>query len=43
MHAYAVGFHAAREASRWQGFGGSRRVLLDADVEVLLAPWFATR
>ncbi|WSE30418.1 hypothetical protein VSH64_47830 [Amycolatopsis rhabdoformis] len=42
MRAYAVDFHAARDASRWQGFGSNPRALSDADLEVLLAPWLAT-
>jgi hypothetical protein len=43
MRAYSVDFHAARDAARWQGFGESPRALSDADLEVLLAPWLATR
>ncbi|WP_239154080.1 hypothetical protein [Amycolatopsis sp. FDAARGOS 1241] len=43
MRAYSVDFHAARDASRWQGFGEGPRQLSDADLEALLAPWLASR
>ena len=41
MRAYEVDYHAAREATRWQGFGGGP--LSDDALETLLAPWLTVR
>lgn len=41
MRAFEVDYHAATAAARWHECRPGPRALSDADLEVVLAPWFS--